>query len=123
MVFMRSLARAVALGVVTFLFATPLMACVMESGSLSVTEAECCKAMRDECHAQVGPASHKCCRTFSGVPDASAPQKAMAAQLDQVAVLPDPAVQQPATQSVATVVAIDTSPPTSPPICSSVLRI
>lgn len=120
---MRLLARAVVFSVVAFLFATPLMACAMEAAQMSVSEAECCKAMAGDCHNQVGPASHKCCRTIATVPDSSKPVRAasVAVQLHAVAVAPT-VVSAPSVIAVATIAA-DTSPPGSPPVCSSILRI
>lgn len=119
----RLLARAVVLGLVAFLFATPLMACVMETASLTVTEAECCKAMAGDCHSQVGPASHKCCRAVASVPDASKPVRAQAISHIQVATLAPAAAQLVLATSPFAPVATDASPPGSPPVCSSILRI
>lgn len=119
----RALSALVALGTIAFLFATPLMACAMETAALAVSEAECCRQMHGDCHDQVGPASHQCCRTVAGVPDAFAPHKTSSIDLDQVAVLPAPIAVHTERPAEASSLTSDRSPPTSPPRCSSVLRI
>jgi hypothetical protein len=120
---MRLLARLVTLGVVAFLFATPLMACVMEAEQMSVSEAECCKVMAGDCHNQVGPASHKCCRSVATVPDATKPVRATSVAPQTHAVIAAPVVILVFASSTFATVAADSSPPGSPPVCSSVLRI
>jgi hypothetical protein len=120
---MRLLARAVVLGVVALLFATPLMACAMEAAQMSVSEAECCKAMAGDCHDQVGPASHKCCRTIASVPDSSKPVRAAGVAPAAHAMLAAPVVVPAPVNTAVVTCTTDTSPPGSPPVCSSILRI
>jgi len=120
---MRLLARAVVFGVVALLFATPLMACAMEAAQMSVSEAECCKAMAGECHSQIGPASHNCCRQIGTVPDSSKPERALGVAPQMHAAMTAPMIIPAVVATNVSAPAADTSPPGSPPICSSVLRI
>ncbi len=120
---MRLMARFVTLGVVAFLFATPLMACVMEASQMSVSEAECCKAMAGDCHNSVGPASHKCCRSVAIVPDAIRPVRATSVAPQMHAAVAAPMITPLLVSSTFATLVADTSPPGSPPVCSSILRI
>jgi hypothetical protein len=120
---MRLLVRIVALGVVAFLFATPMMACVMEAASLTITEAACCQAMKGDCHSSVGPASHKCCRTITTVPDASKPTRSVDVAQAQVAVMIVSAIGPARATTNAPTFSSDSSPPGSPPALHSTLRI
>lgn len=120
---MKFIVRIVALSVVAFLFATPLMACAMETASLTVSETECCKAMKGECHNSVGPASHRCCRTIAAVPDASKPARSAALSQPQVGDLIVPAIVPATTTATASTIASASSPPGSPPVLHTILRI
>lgn len=121
--FMRLLARIVVLGLVVFLFATPLIACMTEAAQMSVSEAQCCKAMAGDCPNQAGPASHKCCRTIATVPDSSTPVRAANVAPQMRAVLAPPVVAPSPVAVAATTPTAAPSPPGSPPVCSSILRI
>jgi hypothetical protein len=120
---MQVVVRIIALGVVALLFASPLMACAMETASVSVSEAECCRQMKGDCHDQVGPASHKCCRTISTVPDASQPGRCAAAQSPHVALPAMPVIAPLLSRAASFAAAPDASPPGSPPVGHTTLRI
>ena len=120
---MSLVARIVALAVIALLFANPLMACMMETVSLSVSEAQCCQKMKGDCHNSVGPASHKCCRTLPSSPEASTTTKTTPPTLATVAVVT--AQVNPSVTSLAELFAgsSDSSPPGSPPSTHTILRI
>ena len=114
--------RAIVPPLIVLMFSAPVMACMMEAATLSVSEAECCRQMQGDCHASIGPASHKCCRTFAGAADTFAPAKAAALQFAVVATLSIPDAL-PVNTAAALPVAISPSPPGSPPGSSTILRI
>ena len=113
----------VALAVIAFSFATPLMACVMETAALTVSEAQCCKKMKGDCHNSVGPASHKCCRTLPSSPEASAQAKTAPPQLAIVATIAAPVATPIADTTELFAGSSDPSPPGSPPSLHTILRI
>lgn len=120
---MQLVVRAVSFGIVMLLFATPVMACVMEASSLTVSEGECCKTMPGGCQSSIGQASHKCCRTVSRVPDASAPSGIASASQAHVAIVAAPAGVPAVSMATALAPSPDSSPPGSPPVTHTTLRI
>jgi hypothetical protein len=56
------IARAIVPPLIVLVFSAPVMACMMEAATLSVSEAECCRQMRGECLPQVLPHVRGCGR-------------------------------------------------------------
>ena len=120
---MRLVVRIVAPAVIGLLFASPLMACAMETATLSVSEAQCCKKMKGDCHNSVGPASHRCCRTLPSSPEASTTSKAAPPSFASVALVTTPVSAPVIGTADLFSGSSDSSPHGSRPSTTTILRI
>ena len=111
------------------LLATPIMACVMPATAMTAAERDCCKRMAQECGKGMSK-PHSCCQTAT-VPDLLPAMKSSASDgnskhLALVLVHALPPIQTVAMmpESGSSPWAVDIhSPPVSPPVTISVLRI
>jgi hypothetical protein len=111
------------------LLATPIMACLVPAAAMSAEERDCCKRMAQECGKMGMPQSHSCCQTTT-VPDHFAAIKSSSdVTLIRLALvlayaiestLKIPTVQESGSAPWAADIH---SPPISPPVAISILRI
>jgi len=120
------------LGVLTLavlLFATPTMACLLPTATLTAAERECCKQMAEQCGNAGMPSSHSCCQRLTGPDDldfVKAQSPCVGSDLLAVAVDCAPAmIQSPLLNRLASIEWLDGihGPPESPPVTTSILRI
>jgi len=111
------------------LFATPIMACALPAMAMTKAEHECCKRMAQDCGKSGMAQSHSCCQTTTA-PDrlpaikSSSDVNSQHLPLVLVAALPPMSVAAIATEFGSQWWASDIhSPPVSPPVSISVLRI
>jgi hypothetical protein len=117
------------LGALILLWVTclaPAMACMVPGAEMSTQERACCRTMKNQC-GQIGmPASHGCCQkappsvndnALTAKTVALSPVSITAICLSTYGVLP------PASVVVGWVGRPDYSPPESPPLAVSILRI
>jgi hypothetical protein len=112
------------------LLATPIMACLVPAAAMTAAERDCCKRMAQECGNNGMPQSHSCCQTTT-VPDHLAAIKSSSDVNSQhptlfvaYAVHPELAIATMLESGSSSWAAADIhSPPTSPPVAISVLRI
>ena len=111
------------------LLATPIMACAMEANAMTAAERECCKRMAGECGKGKMSQSHSCCQTVA-IPDhlpaikSSSGVHSKSLALVLVHALPAIATMAMIPESGSSPREADIhSPPVSPPITISVLRI
>lgn len=116
--------KLVAVIMISCVWGSPLMACMVSGDVLTEDERECCQQMADNCGAAMMPDSHSCCKTTvqqmdpylkNSSFDLSGSQTALA----QVAAIDfaTPVTMVPVQPAQAH------SPPVSPPETLSVLRI
>ncbi|MGH9475705.1 MAG: hypothetical protein ACRD1C_05180 [Terriglobales bacterium] len=107
-------------------FLAPAMACMIPDAPMTMPERACCRTMPGTCGETSMPASHACCRkTLSGVYDRACDTNAGAFRPVATPVF-DLALSEllmPAPVAAARVERPDISPPTSPPLSASILRI
>ena len=111
------------------LLATPIMACLVPAAAMTAAERDCCKRMAQECGNKGMPQSHSCCQTTT-VPDHLAAIKSSSDVNSQhptlfvaYAIHPAPTIAT-VSESGSSTWAVDIhSPPVSPPVAISVLRI
>ncbi len=60
---MRRIAATFLAVLALWLTATPLLACVIPTWSMTLQERDCCEHMQEMCGAVHMPASHTCCKT------------------------------------------------------------
>jgi hypothetical protein len=126
---MRPVYKAVVSVLSLILLATPIMACVIPAAAMTAAERDCCKRMVQECGKKGMPQSHSCCQTTT-VPDHLPAIKTSSDVESKHPVLVF-AHALPPIPSVATMAefspSADTidihSPPVSPPVTVSILRI
>jgi hypothetical protein len=119
--------RRIVIAVTAFLsLLAPTMACAFPNARMSAEEHSCCRQMKGRCGSMNMPASHNCCHKgmqaghFEALQPRSPsfhPVITLAAALPAVALYTATPVVYQATDSP------QHSPPTSPPILVSVLRI
>ena len=111
------------------LLATPIMACLVPAAAMTAAERDCCKRMAQECGNKGMPQSHSCCQTTT-VPDHLAAIKSSSDLNSRHPTLFVAYAIHPAA-TVATLPESGSSPwitdihspPVSPPVAVSVLRI
>jgi hypothetical protein len=111
------------------LLATPIMACLIPAAEMTAAERDCCKRMAHQCGDKGMGQSHSCCQTTT-VPDHFAAIKSSSDVNSQhlrlvvaYVIHPGPTIATlPEPRSSAWAADIH-SPPVSPPIVLSVLRI
>lgn len=114
------------LGLAISVWASPLMACMLPGGYLTVEERACCKHMADNCGQMTMPASHSCCKVVVRQADSYLLNSRFSAVHSITTVtLFGAAIDdlQPASRLQAHVTLVGHSPPTSPPETISILRI
>jgi hypothetical protein len=124
------LAAKVGVSIMSLLvFATPIMACALPAIAMTMAERECCKRMAHDCGKSGMPQSHSCCQT-TAAPDHLPAIKSSSdvTSKHSVSVLIHPLPQLSAiavTPEFASLTWTSDvhSPPVSPPISISVLRI
>jgi len=126
---MRPVCKLVVSVLSLVLLATPIMGCVIPAAAMTAAERDCCKRMAQECGKKGMPQSHPCCQTTT-VPDHL---PALKSSSDAGSQYPAPVFVHalPLIPSVATIAEswqsgriIDIhSPPASPPVSVSILRI
>jgi hypothetical protein len=111
------------------LLATPIMACLVPAAAMTAAERDCCKRMAGECGKPGMPQSHPCCQTTT-VPNHLAAIKSSSDLNSQhptlfVAYAISPALTiAVGSESGSSPWAADIhSPPVSPPVAISILRI
>lgn len=111
------------------LLAMPIMACVVPAAAMTAAERDCCKRMAQECGRKGMAKSHSCCQTAT-VPDhlpaIKSPSEANSKQVALVlvhALPPSPTVAMMLESGLSPWAADIHSPPVSPPVTISVLRI
>jgi hypothetical protein len=110
------------------LLATPIMACVVPAAAMTAAERDCCKRMAHQCENKGMTKTHSCCQTI--VPDhlpaikssSDANSKPLALVLIH-ALPPVPTVAMVGESGLSPREADIHSPPVSPPVTISVLRI
>ncbi len=118
----RSIAFAL-LAIVVVGAASPAVACLLPTASMSPAEHECCQKMAHQCGSSIMPASHTCCQAQ---PDHTvvSPATYSATRPFSMAVLPHAASQiLAAAVFVLETATGETPPPGSASGCSSILRI
>jgi hypothetical protein len=111
------------------LLATPIMACLVPAAAMTAAERDCCKRMAHECGNKGMPQSHSCCQTTT-VPDHLAAIKS-SSEVNSLhptlfvayAIHPAPAIATMLESGSSPWAADIHSPPVSPPVAVSVLRI
>src|SRR5207244_7264334 len=111
------------------LLATPTMACVMPAAAMTAAERDCCKRMAQECGKGMAK-SHSCCQT-TAVPDHLPAIKSSSPEISSKhlalillhALPPSPTVGMIPEFGSSPWAADIHSPPVSPPVTISVLRI
>jgi hypothetical protein len=114
--------------VALLLLATPIMACVVPAAAMTAAERDCCKRMAQECGNKGMPQSHSCCQTTTVLDHLAAIKSSSDVNPTHLLVLAE--AIQPA-PIIATVPEAGSSPwaadihspPVSPPVTISVLRI
>jgi hypothetical protein len=111
------------------LLATPIMACVIPAAVMTAAERDCCKRMAQECGKKGMAQSHSCCQTPS-VPDhlpaiksSSDANSKHLALVSVHALPPTPTVAITLASGLSARAADIHSPPVSPPVTISVLRV
>jgi 3-methyladenine DNA glycosylase AlkC len=111
------------------LLAMPIMACLVPAAGMTAAERDCCKRMAEECGKAGMPQSHSCCQTAT-VPDHLAAIKSSSDANSQYPTMFVAHVIHPAltiaivSDSGSSPLAADIhSPPVSPPVAISILRI
>jgi len=111
------------------LFATPIMACALPAMAMTKAEHECCKRMAQDCGKSGMAQSHSCCQTTTApdrLPAIKSSSDVNSRHLALVlahALPPIPTITtMPESGSSVQVVDIH-SPPVSPPVAVSILRI
>jgi hypothetical protein len=111
------------------LLATPIMACVMPAAAMTAAERDCCKRMAHQCANKGMAKTHSCCQTTT-VPDhlpaikSSSDVNAKPLALVLIHALPPVlTVAMVAESGLSPGEADIHSPPVSPPVTISVLRI
>src|SRR3989475_2032644 len=109
------------------LFAAPIMACALPAMAMTAAERDCCKRMAGECGKK--GMSHSCCQTTT-VPDhlpaikSSSDVSSRHLALVLVHALPPIPTVATMPESGSSVQVVDIhSPPVSPPVAVSILRI
>src|SRR5215472_7806216 len=108
------------------LWASPLMACMMPEALLTVEERECCKSMAGECGQMEMPASHSCCKVVVRQIDSYLINSKFPTIHSVTMVSPPIAAKDNFLTARLTRTAFPLhgdSPPVSPPITTSILRI
>ena len=110
------------------LFAAPIVACALPAMAMSPSERECCKRMAQECGDNGMAKSHSCCQTVSGpdhLPAIKSPVGSKHLVLSLVHALPPiPTISVMPESDSSPSWGVDIhSPPVSPPVSISVLRI
>jgi hypothetical protein len=111
------------------LLATPIMACLIPAAAMTAVERDCCKRMAQECGNKGMAQSHSCCQTTT-VPDHLAAIESSSDVNSQqptlfvtYAIHPGPAIATLPEPRSSLWAADIHSPPVSPPVAISVLRI
>src|SRR3954451_3015787 len=104
---------------------TPTVACALPSAQMTAQEHTCCKAMKGKCSSMRMPASHSCCQPSIQTThfDAVQPESVSGPMLAILAVLPSATLFNPRSLTDEHVSPPEQSPPSSPPLTVSVLRI
>jgi len=113
------------LALVLSIWASPLIACMLPGAVLTVEERECCDAMASDCGDMDMPASHSCCTVTvheAGPYLVKASFSSNHSQSAAVLELPQKATSAAGLTLVKSWV-VTHSPPLSPPLTISVLRI
>jgi len=107
------------------LWASPLMACMLSDSALTAEERECCKKMADQCGQMEMPASHSCCKVTVHQTDPFLINPRFVSSHSQVVVVPlvGRDVFSPASLTQGQFPASIHSPPVSPTVITSILRI
>ncbi len=123
---MRSFRQLGALILLLVTCLAPAMACMVPGVEMSTQERACCRTMKNQCGQMGMPTSHGCCQkalptaqdnALATKTEALSPVAITAMWLTAYAVLPPPSVV------VGWVAHPEYSPPESPPIAVSILRI
>lgn len=111
------------------LLATPTMACLVPAAAMTAAEHDCCKRMAYQCGNKGMPQSHPCCQTTT-VPSHLAAIKSSSDVSSQHPTLfvaspinPGPTISTVPESGSSPLAADIHSPPISPPVAISVLRI
>jgi hypothetical protein len=111
------------------LLATPIMACLIPAAAMTAAERDCCKRMAHQCGDKGMGQSHSCCQTTT-VPDHLAAIKSSSDVNLQhptlfvaYAIHPGPTIATLPEPRSSVWAADIHSPPVSPPVAISVLRI
>jgi hypothetical protein len=111
------------------LFATPIMACALPAMAMAKAERECCKRMAQDCGKSGAPQSHSCCQSTTAqdhLPASKSSPDVSSKHLTLVLLSAPPPMPAAAIgmQFGSQWWASDIhSPPVSPPVSISVLRI
>jgi hypothetical protein len=103
----------------------PAMTCALPNGQMTASEHACCKKMKGNCGSMRMPASHSCCQQSMRADhfDAVQPESTSVPTLVVVAVVQWRTSFELNTLTYETVAAPQHSPPISPPLTVSILRI
>jgi hypothetical protein len=116
--------KIVALIVVSCVWGSPLMACMIPGDALTEAERECCQQMGDSCGSATMPDSHSCCKTTVQQIDPYLAKSRLDSSFTFSAIIP---VAQPDFLAPVSAVPMQAahahSPPVSPPETISILRI
>jgi 3-methyladenine DNA glycosylase AlkC len=111
------------------LLATPIMACLVPAAAMTAAERDCCKRMAEECGKAGMPQSHSCCQTTT-VPDHMAAIKSSSDMNSQhptlfvaYAISPELTIAVVSEFGSSPWAADIHSPPVSPHVAISILRI
>jgi hypothetical protein len=116
--------KIVGLIVMSCVWGSPLMACMIPGDVLTETERECCEQMVDSCGSAMMPDSHSCCKTTVQQLDPYLAKTRFDCGLSSPAVIQVAESADSAPVSAApTQTAQAHSPPVSPPQTPSTLRI
>lgn len=118
------LGKSVCLGMAVLVMSVPIFACALPGQQMSEEEQNCCLHMADECGSTQMGESHSCCNKLPqvGASVLQVTSKYAPVTLDYaVQVTPD--LPANAAKIVAAVLPLVITPPQSPPMQPSVLRI
>jgi hypothetical protein len=111
------------------LLATPIVSCLVPAAAMTAAERDCCKRMAEECGNKGMSESHSCCQTttvpdhFAAIKSSSDVNSRHPTLFVAYAIHPAPTIARPPQSGSSPWAADIHSPPVSPPVAISVLRI
>ena len=111
------------------LLATPIMACLVPAAAMTASERDCCKRMAHQCGNRGMPQSHSCCQTttiadhLAAIKSSSDVNSHHPTLFVAYAIHPGPTISTVSESDPSAFAADIHSPPVSPPVAISILRI